>query len=217
MGENYISGYEIFDYWKDKTDLFGNEIISWWDIRSCFACGLQDGTKEDDEDLKTFWNKKTKLEKAHIKAKSLGGTYEPYNMIFLCKKCHAESPDTIHRESFMTWLTGIKSSTFFGFNYKNFLNVLNASFEVHNKNQKYDFLELNLEKSLSLLHDAGGIDKFNDYIKDSFTTHGATISKSTFPMLFFSFVENYQKEKFDVLLKDLHFDEFKTEQNKDTK
>ncbi|SDR12633.1 hypothetical protein [Virgibacillus salinus] len=36
--KKYITGYEIFNYWKDQQDFNGNYIIIDWGEKECFAC-----------------------------------------------------------------------------------------------------------------------------------------------------------------------------------
>jgi len=74
--------------------LAGRQIVE--DEPACFACGYEVGWKS--------WNK-TRLERAHIIAHSIGGSdNDPNNFLLLCRKCHAAAPMTNMREPLLEWV-----------------------------------------------------------------------------------------------------------------
>ncbi|MGM1361116.1 HNH endonuclease signature motif containing protein [Bacillus cereus group sp. BceL297] len=182
--KNSITGYEIFEYWKDQMDLNGTPFIVDWGEKECFACGKFDYFNEKDEmndsedDFKSFWNKKTKLEKAHIIPKQFGGTYEPSNIMFLCKKCHKESPDFINKEMFLYWITSKRESSACGFDILSIFNELDRIIEVYNKNPKYDFTELNIEKIANIVSKYGP-QELKEHAIGKLGTHGMEFADSS--------------------------------------
>lgn len=105
MKRKHINGYSIFEYWSKKDDLSGVPWILDHGEKECFMCGFLADEIKEGEKLKDFWNKPSKLEKAHIIPHSLGGVEEPFNMIFLCGQCHQEAPDTIDYDSNLKWVS----------------------------------------------------------------------------------------------------------------
>lgn len=105
MERKHISGYSIFEYWAGKKDHDDNLWILDPGEKTCFKCGHMDYEIKKGETLQRFWNKRTGLEKAHIVPHALGGTEEPYNIIFLCSECHAECPDTIDYGANLKWIS----------------------------------------------------------------------------------------------------------------
>ena len=100
----------IFDYWKDKaitkdgniifeeeadyaTDI---EAIIDWGEKRCMACGkyLGDGGYTNNKHI----------ERCHIVPKALNGTFEPSNMVLLCKECHKNSPDCSYPKYMLKWI-----------------------------------------------------------------------------------------------------------------
>jgi hypothetical protein len=105
MKRKNISGFSILQFWAGKKDY--NDIL--WIVdpgeKTCFKCGFLAEEIGDKETLRSFWNKSTKLEKAHIVPHSLGGTEEPRNIIFLCSRCHELCPDTIDYDLNLKWIS----------------------------------------------------------------------------------------------------------------
>ena len=125
MGIITTSHYEIFEHWKDKkfSDLMelddfsqDSHIVSNWEFPCCWACGKEVFFHDSDIDellsikgngLKNLWNSdktKSKLQRCHILAASLGGEDVPSNLFLLCDKCHIESPDTVNATNFYRWV-----------------------------------------------------------------------------------------------------------------
>ena len=119
-----ITKYEIYDYWKDKAITHTFALRRWAECREedeavpvvefsdsicCWACGmpslsLEKGEFAGGDDRKKDWNNAKSLQKAHIRAKSLGGLDTADNLFLLCPLCHAESPDTREKENFFAWV-----------------------------------------------------------------------------------------------------------------
>ena len=59
----------------------------------------------------TDWNmcwccgqRTSRLQRCHIVPKSLGGTFEPHNIVPLCGACHDEAPDVIDKNVMFEWI-----------------------------------------------------------------------------------------------------------------
>ena len=62
-------------------------------------------------DWETDWNmcwccgqRTSHLQRCHIVPKSLGGTFEPHNIVPLCGACHDEAPDVIDKNIMFEWI-----------------------------------------------------------------------------------------------------------------
>lgn len=90
----------IAEAWKTNTDF-----IEDLEEPACFACGWSyawwSGTEY--ENWKTAWNG-SRLERAHILAKSDGGSNHVSNLVLLCKRCHQDSPMTTNRQIMLNWI-----------------------------------------------------------------------------------------------------------------
>ena len=100
----------VFDYWKDKAITKDGNVISEeeadyvtdieaiidWEEKRCMACGKYcgDGGYTDTKHI----------ERCHIVPKALGGTFEPSNIVLLCKDCHKNSPDCIYPKYMLKWI-----------------------------------------------------------------------------------------------------------------
>lgn len=104
MKRKKVSGYSVFEYWYGKEDCNGEPWILDPGEKTCFKCGYLDSEICSGESLKDFWDKSSRLEKAHVVPKSLKGDDSPKNIILLCPTCHKESPDTIDYEINLTWI-----------------------------------------------------------------------------------------------------------------
>lgn len=111
----------IARYWSNKyitrdgriTDKFVEDSVRIMDDVGepcCWACDLPvitAGEEHNTDDLEKVWSYKRisdKLQRCHIVPEMLGGSTEPDNLFLLCKRCHAESPDTANREAFFRWV-----------------------------------------------------------------------------------------------------------------
>lgn len=123
-----VPHFLIFDYWKDKVILSDGEIVEGknkpdkdyeWVVHSnyepcCWGCGLpaiskleENNDSINENDLPLIWNDRNvthKLQRCHIKPRSLGGEDTPDNLFLLCAKCHEESPDTTNSRTFFRWV-----------------------------------------------------------------------------------------------------------------
>ena len=116
--------FQIYDYWKDKYICRDGTITEDGSIEGCIPVVEDDyepmcwGCKEaiignyekkrtDCLELKGLWNDKklkSKLERCHIKPRTLGGGVEPSNLFLMCHGCHFESPDTSNSKAFFRWV-----------------------------------------------------------------------------------------------------------------
>ena len=123
-----VPHFLIFDYWKDKVILSNGEIVEGrnkpdkdydWVVGDnyepcCWGCGLpaiseleKNHQPISDDDLPLIWNDrevKHKLNRCHIKPRSLGGEDAPDNLFLMCDRFHEESPDTTNSHTFFRWV-----------------------------------------------------------------------------------------------------------------
>ena len=82
---------ECWDHHSQHIDDHGLS-ISWdeWDEckTMCWCCG----------------QRTNHLQRCHIVPKSLGGTFEPHNIVPLCGACHDEAPDVIDKNIIFEWI-----------------------------------------------------------------------------------------------------------------
>lgn len=73
---------------------------------ACFACRWYlDGCEASDTvTLKAAWGRYARLERAHLKAHSLGGTSDPSNIVLICRTCHREAPDWDDPAEMLAWV-----------------------------------------------------------------------------------------------------------------
>lgn len=137
-----IPHYSIFEQWKNKVildtgdvktideiidEVVCNEyvkVVYDWGEPSCWACdkpviGVYEEKRSKDEtiDLSKIWNDayvKRKLQRCHIKPRTLGGKDAPENMFLMCDKCHSESPDTVNSKNFFRWVYDQRKTHTFG-------------------------------------------------------------------------------------------------------
>lgn len=78
------------------------EIVAYWAPRES-ECGLGVDWTEAHE---RCWRcgTKTRLQRCHIVAASLGGANEPSNLVLLCKWCHEEAPNIDDPKYMWIWL-----------------------------------------------------------------------------------------------------------------
>lgn len=154
----HVSCYAIFEYWYGKNDLNGNPWIIDPGEKMCFKCGLFDSEIKKGESLKAFWNRQTKLEKAHIVPHALGGSDEPMNIILLCNYCHRECPDTIDYYSNLKWISDNRKPRYFD--------------EINKVISQIDVKTLEKINKISPL-------EFKELLFRSINTHGFEIANST--------------------------------------
>lgn len=179
--KSYISGYEIFNYWKDRTDINGFEYIPDWGERLCFGCKKKDSAIYEDSypNLKAFWNGSTSLEKAHIVAKQFGGSYEPCNIVFLCKSCHKESPDFNDREPFLLWLSSKRVRCVMGIDLKTYEEETMKLINIYNMKRDGDSPKLTAESISQALKGKSDVD-LKEYMEDKIGSHAGSVAVSTY-------------------------------------
>lgn len=134
-----VPHFLIFDYWKDKVILSDGEIVEGrnkperdydWVVGDnyepcCWGCGLpaiseleKNKQPVSENDLPLIWNDKNvkhKLNRCHIKPRSLGGEDTPDNLFLMCDRCHEESPDTTNSRTFFRWVYNQRKSHVLGY------------------------------------------------------------------------------------------------------
>lgn len=83
----------------------------------CMACGKTSSnifqnprydyllqTEDKWHEVWDFGETKKLLERAHIVGVQFNGRDSPDNIVLLCKKCHAESPDTPNEKDMLSWI-----------------------------------------------------------------------------------------------------------------
>lgn len=63
------------------------------DSDGCWACDLATSS----------------LERCHVIPRSLGGSYDPSNLVLMCSGCHADNPDTADELSFWWWFDRVEN------------------------------------------------------------------------------------------------------------
>lgn len=132
----------IVNYWREHAADLGlhqNDLEN----PNCFACGSMPSAVFEYIDHATVfgqgapqvleWSERTRLQRAHIVAKSLGGADVENNILMLCDLCHKESPDINDRELVLRWVRNRPShivrmsrdldDAFFQFGYPNWREI----------------------------------------------------------------------------------------------
>ena len=98
---------------QEKKSKKSNKTKPWikksWDYHSQYISELD--VAPDWGDWETDWNmcwccgqRTNHLQRCHIVPKSLGGTFEPHNIVPLCGACHDEAPDVIDKNIMFEWI-----------------------------------------------------------------------------------------------------------------
>lgn len=69
----------------------------------CFACLRPRLLDHSGDNWEHDWSS-AGLERCHIIGKSIGGSYDPANLVLLCPRCHRDAPMTNNRELMLTWM-----------------------------------------------------------------------------------------------------------------
>lgn len=98
----------ILSYWFEGTKK-GYQRFGFVDIGEpmCWACERPFDFSESTEP-KLRWNN-ADLERCHIIPQSLDGEDSPENLALLCYSCHVQSPDTINKQPFFTFVKSKKT------------------------------------------------------------------------------------------------------------
>lgn len=162
MRKSMCKANDILDFWKDKAITSKGEIclekeadylstipaiIDWGEAR-CFACG-RDSMAEFSQDKEIA----KCLQKCHIIPKTLGGSYEPDNIVLLCKHCHEESPDVADSTILMKWIYKKRIATKSFLWGEDFFNMLSSFIKQH-YNNKLDIKQI--EKLADICGTHGG-------------------------------------------------------------
>ena len=181
-------GSDILDFWKDKAITSKGEIclekeadylstipaiIDWGEAR-CFACGL-DSKAEFSQDTKIAKH----LQKCHIIPKALGGSYEPDNIVLLCKHCHEESPDVADSTVLLKWIYKKRIATK-SFLFDESLFEMLSSFTRQHYNDELDIKQI-------------------DKLTETCNTHGGGISPGTIEYVLDSIVVEKKKEDTEIV------------------
>ncbi|MEV1331141.1 HNH endonuclease signature motif containing protein [Micromonospora costi] len=100
------SHYEIALWWLENQDRDARPFVLDLGEPACFACRwYPDGCEASDTvTLKASWALRAKLERAHLKPHSLGGTNDPSNIVLLCRVCHLDAPDWEDAAEMLGWV-----------------------------------------------------------------------------------------------------------------
>lgn len=90
------SAYDIAMYWR-KLDEFVDNINE----PRCFACQFYPFEDDQPENLGLAWRQH--LERCHIVAASVHGSFAHENFLMLCRECHREAPMTDDRAIMIKW------------------------------------------------------------------------------------------------------------------
>lgn len=96
------SWYAVAKFWSTQRPLWVVDLGE----PSCFACGFFSESSRSSQNakrLETRWEK-AGLERAHVIAKSAGGSDEAENIVLLCSKCHPAAPMTRVPEIMYSWI-----------------------------------------------------------------------------------------------------------------
>lgn len=93
------SRFSIAEYWH-RTE---PDWIESLDLPCCFACKY-DWLRHPvgEHQAKAAWNR-SRLDRAHIRAESCGGSFEVSNFLLLCSRCHRESPMLSKPDAMLQW------------------------------------------------------------------------------------------------------------------
>lgn len=95
------SRFSIAEYWYRAEPHWIDSL----ELPHCFACGFASSwwrVPSGEHEAKAAWNR-SRLERAHIIAKSCGGTFEASNFLLLCLRCHRDSPMLSKPSAMLDW------------------------------------------------------------------------------------------------------------------
>src|ERR1700722_20080456 len=92
------SRFAIACYWAQHERRFVCDLNE----PECFAWGYWNERWDDKKSPSERWDR-SRLERAHIIADSIGGSCEVQNFLLLCRQCHREAPMKNSRELMLAW------------------------------------------------------------------------------------------------------------------
>lgn len=108
----------IADYWTSKEgcahilrirDTYNVDVSDMLcienDIPHCWACDITMVEVREDSTHKRYDDPYIGLDRCHIIPKAIGGADTVDNLVLMCERCHAESPNTKSEKIFWTWFT----------------------------------------------------------------------------------------------------------------
>ncbi|GLZ62859.1 HNH endonuclease [Micromonospora sp. NBRC 107095] len=100
------SHYEIALWWAEHQAPDARPFVLDIGEPACFACRwYPDGCEASDTvTLKASWALRAKLDRAHLKPHSLGGSNDPSNIVLLCRTCHRDAPDWDDPAEMLAWV-----------------------------------------------------------------------------------------------------------------
>ncbi|MBM0203251.1 HNH endonuclease [Micromonospora sp. STR1s_5] len=100
------SHYEIALWWFEHQDPAARPFVLDLGEPACFGCRwYADGCEASDAvTLKAAWALRAKLDRAHLRPHSLGGSNEPSNIVLLCRVCHLDAPDWDDPAEMLAWV-----------------------------------------------------------------------------------------------------------------
>jgi hypothetical protein len=100
------SHYDIALWWFEHQPRDARPFVMDLGEPACFACRwYPEGCEVSDTVTpKAAWALRAKLERAHLKSHSVGGSNEPSNLMLLCKTCHLDAPDWDDPAEMLAWV-----------------------------------------------------------------------------------------------------------------
>ncbi|MFC9741217.1 HNH endonuclease [Streptomyces noursei] len=94
--------WEIAQFWEQNRNR--DEFAPWLSLDEpcCFACGWF-SERWVEKSPRARWGR-TRLERAHIVPRSLGGPDTADNLLLLCRPCHEDSPDWPDPRQMARWI-----------------------------------------------------------------------------------------------------------------
>lgn len=210
----YISHFEIFNYWKDKAiksngcivstdDMEENDIlvVEDWGEPTCWCCGkfiykVYDLKLYDDYckngDYNKIWNcagVRHNLNKCHIIPFSMDGDDTPNNLFLMCESCHIKSPDIINEKYFLNYVYKQRYNQMFeGISRCEFLKIVRRIQELA------DIFDKDYYNTFMNIKSIDDIRNFLDLIKKTrsiiASTHGSKFSYETIASIICECLDN---------------------------
>lgn len=93
--------YAIASYWAFQPLVGDNPFVDIGEP-ACFACEYYHPSWDEPEQHDKRWERAA-LERAHIVARSIGGSDEPSNFLLLCHECHEAAPMVADSRFMLAW------------------------------------------------------------------------------------------------------------------
>lgn len=166
---------EIVTYWGENLPISSDEmnIINWdYAYTHCWNCGANKATKNN-----SF---KTRLQRSHIIADSLGGKDEPSNYVLLCSECHPLSPGTSNPDDMWDWIRS---------NYIPMAHIVPGSYKMVKALKKFE-----QDKGVNFYKELGHLDDIKSVIMKEVgktSSHLSYKTEATYYYLFKNMLSKY--------------------------